>query len=145
MTEREKLLQRFKQLKADYIRAFKGGFISVCRKIGDQLASIAAELRNLGETFEGLGLSADGEYIVRCIDSARNHPSDHTQVFLNDAERLLDEAIPITRFTMRGFETFKIADDGTLSMVEPEAAEQPAKIEKYFPPTRNSDIQAKKR
>jgi Ca2+-binding EF-hand superfamily protein len=140
MTDKQTLLKKFKQLKADYIKAFKSGFISVCRKIGDELIAIATELRAIGLTFEGLGLSSDGSYIVRCIDLARTNPSDHSETLLNDAERLLEESIPIQRYTMRGFEVFEVDNNGKLSIPEPEPPkkfpEQPFRL-----PLRNRDIQ----
>lgn len=138
MTDKETLLNKFKHLKADYVKAFKNGLIDICRKIGDQLIEIATQLRQHGLTFEGLGLSADGEYIVRCIDSARTNPASHSEILLNDAERLLNDAIPIQRYTMRGFNVFEVSENGTLCFPEPEADE---KVElPPHPQTRSIDL-----
>ena len=137
---KETLLQKFKQLKADYVKAFKSRLLDSCRKIGDQLSEIAVELRKLGLTNEGLGLSEDGQYILRCINSARTNPADYSEVLLNDAERLLDESIPIKRYTLRGWDSFKVDENGALSLPEKEETPQPSDN----PPRlirRNCDIQ----
>lgn len=134
----KKLLEKFKRLKADYVKAFKSGFINVCRKIGDQLMELAKKLREAGLTYEGLGLSNDGKYIIRCIDSARTNPATHSEVLLNDAERLLEESIPIQRYTMIGFEVFEVDSNGDLSIPPSSETEKPE-----FPaplPLRNCDI-----
>jgi hypothetical protein len=140
MSDKQTLLQKFKRLKADYTKSFKAGLIGICRKIGDQLMGIAEQLREQGLTFEGLGLSADGQYIVRCIDSARTNPSDHSETLLNDAERLLEESIPIQHYTMRGFEVFEVDSNGKLSIPEPKPPKK-SQQQPFRPPLRNCDIQ----
>lgn len=146
------LMQRFKNLKAEYVRAFKLKLHDLCLKLGDQMMSIAERLQQeFNVQYAELGLSDDAKYILRCVSMVAVNPtSKYADTLLGDAQRLkcescngTCESTPIMR-TMENFVEIIIHPDGTRSFPEPEPVEivieQP-----YQSPRRNCDIQREMR
>jgi len=134
---KECLMKKFERLKAEYIKTFKAGFLSMCRKIGDELFAIVEELKAEGVSFTDLGLSNDGEYILRSLGMvAKNPMGEHADVIFADAKRVKCgmcsngcEKTPEKTLTLRGFDVLEINSDGSLSfpeqITEEKAPEQP--------------------
>jgi hypothetical protein len=126
----ECLIKKFERLKTEYLKAFKSKLLDVCRKIGDELFEIVKELRAQGMSYSDLGLSNDGEFIVRSFEMvAKNPTSEYADRILADAKWLKCEncsgkceSTPIMR-TMIGFEEYVLNPDGSLSFPPKEEPE----------------------
>lgn len=141
------LLKKFQHVKEEYVKAFKLKLVEICRKLGDELVEIARELKAQGMQFSDLGLSNDGQYIVRSIDMvAANPTSEFADNIFADAKRLKCENCngkceEITLLTMRGFDVYTVDKSGNIGIPEPPPP-QPKSPNQPFMPTRNNQIEA---
>jgi hypothetical protein len=148
MTNKECLIQKFERLKNEYLKAFKSKLLGVCRKIGDELFEIAKQLRAEGMTYSDLGLSNDGEYILRSVEMvAQNPASPYADTIFADAKRLKCDkcndkcASGEIKRTMIGVEVYEVNSDGSLSFPEPPPEPEKPPETPYLLPRRNADIQ----
>jgi hypothetical protein len=143
----EALIKKFEHVKKEYVKAFKAKLFDLCRKLGDKLFEIVEQLRAQGLKNTDLGLSPDGEYIIRSFEMvAKNPTSPHTDSILADAKRLCNGYCEERkRYTMIGMEIVEISEDGSLSFPEPTEPESQPDIKPILMPKRNCDIQREMR
>lgn len=141
------LMRKFEWLKTEYVKAVKSKLLEIARKIGEQMLEVAKQLKAEGYKNDDLGLSNDGEYVVRSIEMvAQNPTSPNADAILADAKRLRCESCggkcqsTGNLFTIRGFEKFPISLDGQISLPEPEPIQPQPKQSSHLP-TRNTNIE----
>jgi len=144
MSDKKSLIEKFENLKNQYKIAFKEKLFDLCRKIGDELFEIVEQLRALGMENKDMGLSADGQYIIRSFEMvARDPVSPNADAIFEDAKRCANGVCEGTkRFTMVGMEIVQKNPDGTTQFPDPEPEENEQPRSKLIPPpmTRNADF-----
>ena len=138
------LIQQWQSTGNQYAEAFKNGLKELALRLHLRMLAYARRLHELGFPL-GLGLPpTEQRYIQESLKIITANPlSSTSRALITEIPAVISRNLNLTptpkNQTLRGFETYDVAEDGSLSL--PEKTEEPHPKLPEYAPIRNHDLE----